>query len=418
MNKGLLIVALFFGLSLSAQGQSFSSGSTGADGALDLAAMICTTCEIQLPESGVLNYTTVNVPAGKTLKFKSNLRNSPVIMLAQGNINVAGSINVDADQNTPGPGGFYGGAPNQPGFGPGGGIPGPSITTSSHGIWVGPLSLVPIIGGSGGAGVNPGCNSTPKGGGGGGAIAIASSSTITLAGNIRANGSAVSHLCSGAFLINGTRGSGGAIRLVANSVNISGSLSGSVIRLEAPQGAIIFTGTSNSPAVLSTINPIVVSSNAPSLQIVSIGSYAVPSYSGTRFDTVDLLLPNQLTDPINVLVQAGNIPVGTQVKIIFSGSPNATFTLGTLSGTLASSTTTLTVSNLTRSVATYLFVYATFDLPLTSLNLNPKGKDQVAKVRLEAAPGAKPKYVFLRNDGSEIDAKKLPQKFLQEFGTN
>ena len=99
----------------------------------------------------------------------------------------------------------------------------------------------------------------------------------------------------------------------------------------------------------------------------------------------------------------------------FSGSANATFTAGTLQGTLASSTATLTISNLDRPAVTYIFVYATFDPPMTSQNLNPKGKDQVAKARLEAAPGAKPKFVFLRKDGSEIEPKKLPPAMLAQF---
>lgn len=253
-------------------------------------------------------------------------------------------------------------------------------------------------------------------------MVIASSGSITsLSGSLIAAGSATAFQC-------GNPGSGGAIRLIANALNISGSLNAcgygqpnlvvtcGVIRLEAPQGAINFTGTSSPPAVLSAINPVIVPSNMSSLQIVSIGGQTVPAYSGTRFDTVDLLLPNQLTDPINVVVQASNIPVGTQVNITFGG-PGA-FTPGTLQGTLASSTATLTVSNLNRSAVTYLFVYATFDPPMTSLNHNPKGKDRVAKVRLEAKPGARQKFVFLRKDGSEIDAKKLPQAFLQEFGMN
>lgn len=415
MSRTPFVLALVVLLSAAAYGQSFSSGSTGADGALDLAAMSCTICEIQLPESGILNYTTVNVPTNKTLQFNPNLRNTPVIMLAQGSVTVAGIVNVSASGRVPGPGGFYGsGSGGGPGFGPGGGT-----AIGGAGIWIGPLSLVPIIGGSGGGGF---CTSNVPSGGGGGAIVIASSSSITFLGgaSIYAN--------SGTGFQCGNPGSGGAIRLIANALNISGSLNAcgyghpnivvtcGVIRLEAPQGAINFTGTASPPAVLSTINPAIVPSNMSSLQIVSIGGQTVPAYSGTRFDTVDLLLPNQLTDPISVVVQASNVPVGTQVKIIFAGA--GSFTPGTLQGTLASSTATLTVSNLTRTAVTYLFVYATFDPPMTSLNHNPKGKDRVAKVRLEAKPGAKQKFVFLRKDGSEIDAKKLPQAFLQEFGMN
>src|SRR5438128_3435684 len=173
MRRLLLFMGFILLLSLSAQAQTFSSGSTGADGPLDLTSG---DRKVQLPESGVLNYTTVNIPAGKSLTFKRNPRNTPVIMLAQGTVTILGFISVDglsdpdtpAFNTTPGPGGFYGGAPYQPGFGPGGGTP----NSPFNGRWVGPLSLVPIIGGSGAAG-GSGC----YGPGGGGAIGIASSTS-------------------------------------------------------------------------------------------------------------------------------------------------------------------------------------------------------------------------------------------------
>lgn len=414
MKKGLIVVALSFLLSAAAQGQTFSSGSTGADGALDLAGG---DREVQLPESGILNYTTVNIPVGRTLTFKRNVRNTPVFLLAQGSVIIAGGINIGADRGTPGPGGFHGGANGQPGFGPGGGT-----EQQRGGRWVGPLSLIPIIGGSGGFGAGFDLLRGYDGGAGGGAIVLASSTSIDISGGISAAG-------AGALFGRGS-GSGGAIRLIANMLKVSGQLIAygggcndcnhpggpGLIRLEAPQGSLTFTGNSNPPAILSTINPTIVPSAAPSLNIVSIGGFTVPSYSGTRFDTVDLMLPKQLSDPITVAVQASNIPVGTQVKVTFSSSPQATSTTGTLSGTLASSTATLTISGLDRSGAvTYLFVSATFNLPQTAQNYNLKGRDQIAKVRVDAAPGAKPKFVFLRGDGSEIDPKALPTALLQQF---
>ncbi len=414
-------------------GQGFSSGSTGADGPLDLATMSCTTCEIQLPESGVLNYTTVNVPAGKTLKFKNNTMNTPAIILAQSDVIISGSINISSPgQRVPGPGGFHGGAPNlnggagpnPPGFGPGGG---PQQDGNRNGKWIGPLSLIPIVGGSGGSGGSQ-CTfvgQSPYGGGGGGAIVIASSQSIsvTTSGSIYASGAGPECQFGGAG-----GGSGGAIRLISNSIIIAGRLEAEgagissfqgypgIIRLEAPLGNLIFTGSASPSAIQSSINPAIIPVTKTDLTIASIGGYAVPAYSGTRFDLVDLMLPNQLTDPINVVVNASNIPVGTQVNITFSGSPSASYTPGILTGILESSTAILTISNLNRSTVTYLFVYATFDPPSTAQNLNNDDKDRVAKVRLESAPGAKPKFIFLRNDGTEISEDNLPIQFLREVG--
>ena len=102
---------------------AFDSGSTGADGAL--APTVNT--EIQLPPSGILNYTSINIPAGVTVKFKKNTLNTPVYLLVSGNATIAGTIDIRgsdgkdsgtygdgnlADDGLPGlggPGGYDGG---------------------------------------------------------------------------------------------------------------------------------------------------------------------------------------------------------------------------------------------------------------------------------------------------------------------
>lgn len=134
--------------SLALPAHAFNSGSTGADGAL--APTVNT--QIQLPPSGVLNYTSVNIPAGVTVTFKKNTLNTPVIMLVSGDATIAGTIDISgtrgadtgtagngnlADDGTPGvggPGGYDGGKGGRPsttatdaitaggaGLGPGGG---------------------------------------------------------------------------------------------------------------------------------------------------------------------------------------------------------------------------------------------------------------------------------------------------------
>jgi len=192
--------------------------------------------------------------------------------------------------------------------------------------------------------------------------------------------------------------------------------SNGVIRLEAPSGQLTFGGNATPAAILSPINPAIVPSAIPSLVIISVGGFPVPSYAGVRLDTVDLLLPNQLPDPINVVVRGNNIPLSTQVSVGFvSGSDQATSTPGTLSGTFENSCATATISGLTRTGVTYLLATATFDPPASAANFNPKGPDQVSKIRVEAAPGAKPKYVFLRSNGTAIETAKLSPQFLQQF---
>ena len=409
---------LVFWATSPARAQTFSSGSTGADGALVCAER----CIVQLPESGVLNYTTVGIGSGGTVVFRPNLRNTPVTILAQGTVLIAGAVFVDrridaSGAATPGPGGYSGGGPStvQNGFGPGGGN-----SVDPNGRWVGPFSLVPITGGSGGHG-----RGGVRGGAGGGAIVIASSASITVTGSISANGSYPERL----FFEDAGGGSGGAIRLVTTSLSVAGFLNAragfsgaeserhpGVIRLEAPAGSLSFTGSSEPAAILSPINPdIFPGVGTAALTILSMGGYPVSSYSGSRPNAVDLLLPSQLSDPINLVVRSRGIAPGTRVTLNISGSSSATFTGGLLSGTTDSSTATLAVSGLDRTAVTQLFVYATFDVPSSAASLNPLGEDHVARVRVETAPGQPAQYAFYRANGSEIEAKRLPPTFVNQF---
>jgi len=401
--------------------QTFNSGSTGADGALAPPAPSSGTSEfwIQLPESGILNYTTINIPANVTVRFKKNPQNTAVIMLAQGDVLISGSINLDAnyldargnrDYTLPGPGGFAGAriGTGQPGLGPGGGVPGVSGAR-----WVGPLSLVPPVGGSGGA------NSGWEGGGGGGAICIASSGAIIVepTGRIWANGTAPPNGYSS------SSGSGGAIRLVASRLQMAGYITAQapyseprgMIRLEAPFEALSYTGSSNPPPVISSINAAITTTAQPALNILSVGGFPVPSYAGARVDAADIVLPSSLPDPINVVVVASNIPVGSQVTATF-GAGSGTVTPGTLAGTFASSTATITISGLGRSGSvTYLYVSTVFAPAPGAAAANPAGVDHVADVRVTTGMGAPSSYAFLRADGSEIPLTRLPRAFLDAY---
>jgi len=100
---------------------------------------------------------------------------------------------------------------------------------------------------------------------------------------------------------------------------------------------------------------------------------------------------------------------------VVDGSPGATTTTAVLQGTLSSSTATPTISNLTRTGVTYLLASATFDPPQGSAPFNHKGANRVEKVRVESLAGEKPKFVFLRRDGSVIDHEELSPQFLAHF---
>lgn len=259
---------------------AFNSGSTGADGAFSPTV----SQEVVLPPSGVFNFTNVNIPAGVTITFKKNVANTPVVILASGDVAIAGTINVSGtaspgagaggtgalgDDGMPGiggPGGYDGGRGGQRGqlnaggggLGPGGGgagtplwVPswrentsiggggagfgaagtinawaGYAANTGVGGALYGSSLLLPLIGGSGGGG---GCSNPAMagsgGGGGGGAILVAASGTINITGSLLANGGASGATSGDGYSSSGGGGSGGAIRLTATTVAGNGTIS-------------------------------------------------------------------------------------------------------------------------------------------------------------------------------------------------
>ncbi|MGH7313497.1 MAG: hypothetical protein ACREJV_10010 [Candidatus Rokuibacteriota bacterium] len=253
--------------------QSFNSGSTGADGAFSPAANTTLT----VPPDGVFNFTTINIPAGVVVTFTRNVANTPVTLLASGNVTIAGTINIaGATGGSPafsttvggnggrgGPGGFDGGAgatgfisvTGGSGLGPGGGagstavaanhvVPGAGgaghLTAGATGLQgggqgtvgaggglYGTASLLPVVGGSGGGGGGAVAGRTGGGGGGGGgALVIASSGTITMSGSgsiLAQGGNALSTLNQGG-IGNAGGGSGGSVRLVATSITGTGTI--------------------------------------------------------------------------------------------------------------------------------------------------------------------------------------------------
>lgn len=214
---------------------AFSAGSDGSYGPL----LITNNTVLPVPSNGVFHCTTITIGASATLSFAPNELNTPVYLLAQGDVLIEGTIDVSGQNwnagGRGGPGGFAGGAPAKPdlptgdGHGPGGGRGGISnssvdpgypgngsfgavdarTSSTNNGRIYGNSLLVPLIGGSGGGGRPDGY----IGGGGGGAILIASDTSIWLSGTIRARGGSGVYFCSG---------SGGGVRLVAPAINGAG----------------------------------------------------------------------------------------------------------------------------------------------------------------------------------------------------
>jgi len=364
-------------------GQTFSSGSTGALNDLSPTANTVVT----LPPDGVLNYTTITIPAGVTVTFQRNAANTPVTLLATGDVTINGAINVNGSAGAGGAGGAMSvsaGGPGGPGGfkGGNGALTGGVSATAGHGpggagaggggLYGAPggfVALVPLFGGSGGGGNSAGSpGSGPAGGGGGGAIVIASSSKVVISGSIVANGGigGFTNLLSSSSC--GGSGSGGAIRLVAPLVTNSGSvqaIGGNIggncaaaglgkIRVEAFNTS--FTGSfnpvlGNGTTVSIAPGPVSPASNPalvalPSLRIASVGALAAPADPVASYAQGDITLPQGTVNPVPVVVAATNMPTNASVIVRLIPQSGAATTLGgvTPAGTFLSSAATASVN--------------------------------------------------------------------------
>lgn len=219
----------------------FSSGSTGEYGEMHIAQ----DTVLDLPPDGVFNCTTITVDAGTSLTFRKNALNTPVYLLATGDVSILGTIQVNGQAailgipGVGGPGGFDGGfgsygtgdhSTGGDGKGPGRGLNIGRQHSAVYGnaLWdnnrsYGNSLLSPLIGGSGGSGFNG--NPGNAGGGGGGAILIASPTKIQIVGQVWAiggNGAPPTNRGYG-----GGAGSGGAVRLISPIVSGEGTVDAS-----------------------------------------------------------------------------------------------------------------------------------------------------------------------------------------------
>jgi hypothetical protein len=457
------VLLLLVGAFPSARAQtSFSSGSTGADGAFAPAS----NQTVAVPSSGVFNFTTVNVPAGVTVTFTRNAQNTPVTILASGNITIAGSLVLSGQAGATsgaggigGSGGFDGGMggfglPNysgNPGQGPGAGTSGKKSSTTNGsggggggfniaglngggeagsfglgGPKYGSNTLLPLSGGSGGGGGGASTSARgASGGGGGGAILLASSGTITFSGTPTINaqgGAGGSASASGANFGGGGGGSGGAIRLIANTIsgaatlNVNGGASGGCwsggcggsgglgyVRVEA-YDLSGFTATGGSPNNLSFAvpNPVALTT-VPQLRVASVAGVNAPTTPLGSFQGVpDVLVPASQANPVTVALEAANIPLGTviQVTLIPSFGARTTVSSSALAGTEAASTATASLT--LPSGMSVISATAVCDLSLASVRPIFIDGERVHSFEVAAVFGGRSKVTYITASGRRI----------------
>ena len=468
----LIAIFLMMAAMSSAGAAGFSSGSSGVDGAFSPTS----DTTVQLPASGVLNYTTVNIPSGVTVRFTQSVK-APVVMLASGDVTIAGTIDVSGTSSVNtgpatllnqggigGPGGYDGGqggllvnTASGSGYGPGGGGGGGSglcggwpqggggggfsvvgsgsycvaqygylanSRTGFGGPRYGSATLLPLVGGSGGGGGagSPLQNGGPGsgGGGGGGALLLVSSSKITLSGSILAKGgnsgnnniTGCTHSLSNGGA--GGGGAGGAIRILASAFTGNGTVN---IAGGAGACAGYWGGGGNGAPGYAAIDVVAGGSFSlsalPNLFFTSIGGVAVPPNPTGRGDVE---IPNTVTNPVTVNIAASGIPLGTVVKVILNQpyGENVTADSSPLTGTTQSSTASASINIPIGS--TVMMASTTYTLTLAmgeAMSIYAKG-ERVEKVRLSAAVGGQPLATLITISGKEFE---VPHAALAMIGS-
>jgi hypothetical protein len=439
-----------------AQG-TFSSGSTGADGAFAPT----TSQTIQVPDSGVFNYTTVNIPSGLTITYTRNSKNTPVTILASGNVTISGVINISGENGKVhgggfgGPGGFNGGAggfntgvngeilAGINGDGPGGGIGGSASNNGGHGGGggfvvpgtagtgspgagaggpsYGLTTLVPLVGGSGGGGASgsPTLGNGSGGGGGGGAILMASSGTISFCCNARIT--ATGGTAAFTNFNSGGGGAGGAIRLIANAItgsvtlnvsggsgtgccgNSSGTGSRGFIRIEAFDSGGLNPNITGAAKLTSTTPQPVFPPTAPTLRIASVGGVTTPaSPAGSFTGEPDIVVPTSQSNPVTVALQGANLSLGTVVDVTLTPENGARTTVQStpLGGSVAASTATASV-NVPLGLSV---IRASALVDLTTASAKPLFIDGERVLRMEVATtfGGSSEITYFTESGKKI----------------
>jgi hypothetical protein len=321
---------------------TFNSGSNGSDGPMDITA----NTTLDMPADGIFHCTTITVATGATLKFTPNSLNTPVYLLATGDVTISGTIDLSGVQGSTllggagGPGGFAGGNPptgDMPpgdGHGPGAGRAGSQagaagygeagsnyVGTPNNGVSYGSPLLVPLVGGSGGGGMTNGTG----GAGGGGAILVASNTRIDVQGGI----SSSSYSCVVQPDHTYGFGSGGAVRLVSPVVGGVGTLNvfggrdtahvprgggRGRIRIDCLDKRFLATLTCT-PAAATSIGAMMMTfpPTPPRLDITQVAGNAVGTGAPVFF-----MLPVGSPTNQNVTVQATNFGAVVPIRVVLT----------------------------------------------------------------------------------------------------
>jgi hypothetical protein len=336
-----LLALLTAALLTSAAHAQLTIPSDGSDGVFSPVANVeidlglATTALWNTPGSGngvydaekwavVFKYSSVSIPNGVKVTFKNHPTYAPVVWLVQGNVAIAGELNLDGKNKNAsqpesliptetGPGGFRGGASGPAGYGIGLGTGG-GLGADGSGAYQGQYGnpqILPLIGGSGGN----------SGGGGGGCIAIFASQSVTISGLVSARGGVGTYGHPWGNPVN--FGSGGAIKIVAATVSGTGTISSLFPNTVLPGRLRIETNTL-APSLQTTpetigvppANPPVIwpAVNAPIAKVVSVDAVNAPvDPRAPLVAGADVAIQN--SNQVNILIETQNFPIEGVVQL-------------------------------------------------------------------------------------------------------
>ena len=373
-----------------ALGQTVNSGSNGSDGAFHPKTNM--VVDMADHPDGIYHYTSVNIPAGVTVSFIPNAKNTPVTWLVQSSCVINGE--VDLSGQTPqdnggtlnliggagGPGGFRGGNAGESGklgLGPGSGSPAaygalPTVwdgTTdvpyleSGSSIY-GSQFILPLIGGSGGERFffryTDGRTISSGGGGGGGAMLIAAPESVELSGSISSRGGAGGfYRCGDGCYGFAGGGSGGAVRIVTRTIRKSGGIdcsggTGPSTRMRGGRGRVrfdVFESNFGGHVVgvfTQGFQPIILPAAGQGIQlaIASVAGGSVPANPSSSLANPAVIVPAQQASSVPVVVQCFNVPLNTPITVTARPANGAAVSASGLnsSGTTTASTATVNLN--------------------------------------------------------------------------
>lgn len=383
---GLLLAGILLGSGARLSAQTFDLGSNGSYGAMNITA----STTLQVPPDGVFHCTTISITS--SLRFAKNAANTPIYLLATGDVSISSHIYVDGvgsdgiAAGIGGPGGFDGGQGGDnpgDGQGPGAGKWGWVDTSPTYGTKpanqdyrgsagfayrpsspnqintagssYGNSLLMPMIGGSGGGGGKASSlQHAYGGGGGGGAILIASNTRITFSQSggyfIYARGGSAQSGQHG-------NGSGGSVRLVAPRVEGSlglqlppGQSQNSALwgsygraRIDSLNIGNLTVSDEGGPSPKSRdfvtygSNMTVFPPNFPGLRITQVGTQVIP---GTQVAPVFVLFPAGSPATQTVTVSCTNFNSTVPLRAVVTPQSGSTQTFDFTVDNTAGGTTT------------------------------------------------------------------------------